>query len=1026
MSSRRLTWLKILLMLFFTFQVAGCGQLFGEKPPKDVSPDAKLGFESECLEKVLPVMKDFMAGKGNAKAVSDTWFCFANGVKAFQRMVRGSSQNEYKAREEVVKFFEDYLLGGVKINDRLFIEIMHIKQIVIGGSVDSFTREELNKLQDFSYEMRRICLYLLPYMKVYSMNWSAGESSRIDESVRFFEEANLQLQVAAKDIAAIILRNDRGYRLGNVVILFEELQNLYHENWPWIAKIKAGLPLVEKLKSSLAGGDPQTVAANEWRRFALLGLRGYVQYLRYYYFIENGEGLTSSQLIYLTNSVDDLFSYLGDMVREKPTGVFSKIELLEVLQALKDIFPDLHISEGLVDEFMKIKSLFFGGSTELWTPDDFDKAKSKVTAFRAIAERFLNYADFYVYRWHPQDLSEGEAQNYFIGGESNLIESATIFGKIMESQYDLRDLEKFCNEFEKLFPPDDTGMHWPSTVKKYLPVLVSYKQLVLSDTGSVVMQGQWNALLVYTAKVFAQALYLNYFLQDDIFSGVGLNSLERFVKNSISIVSEIVERKPKPFTDKLRVIGYSDIDDLIDALSVSGVLPQGLKPATVKSTLRVALNKVLLSPADRLSGFLPGGLTVKASETLMTEFNVWAANQRLMEVLYQGVEGLSKEQILAGLQNANPDAAGIAEMKEVFASNTPLSMDDGERLFFRKTPENYKFNSVSAMNLSRLLARLIIRSYAMEKERIDNFTGVLESEVDTLYADWRAFIVEIGLVEPNNDAFAKNRYFEANLFTPNANGDSYVGLKEGTHLVLMILSGLQRNKFIEEQVQEHCPLQEGKERFDTYAQVSCVSKLYFHDTKNFLVSMDAAQEYVSLLSEAQFQAIFLDLLKATGWKDTHNGYASLSDLGLVPHIFQYIESIMVRYDTSKDGLLDDDETLAAYPTFQKLIKGISKTDSNIINKGIFFYMVKYGDVPDKFKDFVLLIKDIIRKAVFGKPIGIQSDRMKITKVFGAIADAIGKKSKTEKIKKLRFIIEQLVGREIEVDGKIYPLDSEGP
>jgi hypothetical protein len=107
--------------------------------------------------------------------------------------------------------------------------------------------------------------------------------------------------------------------LDSFVVLLKELSKFSSDPWPWLKDIEEAMPLVHKLKKSLAGGSEADVEPLEWRRFFLLSSRGYIQFLRYNYFINNPKNAgTAQELIYVTRSVDDLFSYLGDMVDGKP------------------------------------------------------------------------------------------------------------------------------------------------------------------------------------------------------------------------------------------------------------------------------------------------------------------------------------------------------------------------------------------------------------------------------------------------------------------------------------------------------------------------------------------------------------------------------------------------------------------------------------------------------------------------------------------------------------------------------------
>jgi len=975
----------------------GCGQFFGEKPPPAAVLDAKLGFETKCLENVLPMMKSFMAGTAKEVEIRGTWQCFGNGIGAFQRKVKGSQQNQYSAFE-LAKFFEDYFFVGIKIteNKPLLQEVMRVKQLFIGGSSEFVTREELSRLIEFSKRMEEISIELLPYMKVFAMAWNfepQGEG-RPNRNAQYFENANLALQKAAKDLAALIARNEYGYRIRNFVVMMRQMEALYSEKWSWLDDVEKMMPLIEKFKETLAGGEPGVIAPTEWRRFALLGGRGFIQYLRYYYFIQRADEASGSQQVeYLTNSIDDLFSYLGDMVREKPSGVFTKQELFEVIDSLKQLFPKVNISQELIDQSMKIKTLLFGGSTEVWTPDDFVKAQGKVLAFRSLAERFLNFAEVYLMRWKAQDLPGAEAQEFFQTAENSLIESATLLGGLIETQYDLQDFVRFCDEIDRLFPPNPGESSWTASVRKAIPPLVAYKQIVLSDENSVVQSSRWNEFLVFTARIYSQALYANYFLtKTSLFYSFGLHSLDKFSRRFNGLLKELVTSKSR---GGLQSVTYIELERLLTALYNSGYWVKGLKIETAKSLLHLVFDRLLLAPEKRLANEKPNGLSLHALSTLEIEYNLWSANQHLLEVLYQAPEReLSTEVILDSLKKAE-QTEGTRELIQIFTSPLSLSLRVKGRVEIKNEPSLYYLESASMMNLARVFSRAILRSYAMDINRIRSLTGVDIKEVDVLFAQVRPLIVELGLIEPDNVSFARNRFFESNLFTPTADGNDYMSFREGAHLTILIFSGLELNRMIDPVIREKCYVElSPTTRYRDRALVSCAAEVYFQNRELFFESMPEMKKFLLGFKRLEdFTPMFIDLLKAAGWKSNSSGTAMLGELGLVPHIFQYEEMLLQRFDSDKSGVLVDDEVKRAYPIYGPLIKTISPTKIETINQAIFYYLIKHGAIPKGLKE----IKPLWKAVRNGDPLGIQTGRTLLAKVFGAIAEAVQAANKSGKL-----------------------------
>ena len=169
------------------------------------------------------------------------------------------------------------------VDDDLLAEIMRFKQILIGGQNDTLTRIELKKLMTFSDEMQGMSLELLPYMKIFSLNWQSHGRSGLSADQKFFNEANVAIQDVAAKLGARVAQNGQSYEISHFVLLLQDVERLSGSHWSFMDKLREMIPLIKKLKKSLIGGDEDLISAAEWSRFGMLGSRGYIQYLRYYY-----------------------------------------------------------------------------------------------------------------------------------------------------------------------------------------------------------------------------------------------------------------------------------------------------------------------------------------------------------------------------------------------------------------------------------------------------------------------------------------------------------------------------------------------------------------------------------------------------------------------------------------------------------------------------------------------------------------------------------------------------------------------
>ncbi len=1036
---------SLLLAVTLAMGLAGCSLPTNENPPDQQGFDFKPGEKTQCLADVLPTLKGFVDGDASSAQVEQVWDCFRVALNLFSNYIRGRDDNRYSSRE-LANFFERYFLKNVKISDRLLVEIMRIKQIFVGGENESLTRDELNKLMSFSQDMKVISLRLLPYMKVYSKNWTVSKFRTLQTDVHYFEDANQAIQDSAKDLAALIAKNDKSYVLADFTVLLEEVSHVYGQDWPFVAQLKKVMPLVQTLKRTLSGGDETSVAPNEWRRFALLGARGYIQYLRYYYFIDtNDDPGGGPELVYLARSVDDLFSYLGDMVAEKPQGIFTRAELLEVFKALGQFFPGVKVSDPFLVEVMKIKSLLFGGSLDNFTPLDFQRARGKVEVFRAVTEKILVYSNVYGLSWQPFLTPYEDASRLFKASDSALLDIAKSLGGIIESGYDLKDILTLVSEFEKLYPPGTPTLFAVDSVKRYLPILTTARQILFSDEKTVIEKGQWTQFLVTAGQFYGRYLQYYYFLMPEEISwshGHGLDSFSSFVTDALNSINSLITKKPG------QLISFKDFDKLTSALGQAKLLPDILPVPTLNSLIRVVLQKILVHPEIRLTGGAPQGLGLESTSVVKEEFNLWNSNQRFLEAFYknyqpgQAVEG---SKILESLK-AQPYDVGLAELITIYSSPQSRSFDGLGRLAIWQDPAPYTITGTDTVNFTRIISRVVIRSYAQELERIKKYSGVNLVEANQLFSDIRPIAVSLGLLDESNTTFANSRFREAGLFTPRSDGDDLANFVEFSDLVLDIISGLKLDHFAREKLQANpggCPVIARGAPNNDKISIKCFADTYAREMGSIFASMPSMKAFMlklprcELLTEkpwltdasmvksmgsevaplksgdvtayvadcnGSFDMMILNMLKAAGYSVEKRGIVSMQFTSLVPHVMQYIETIVQRFDRvhvgadgqtkPKDGILDTVEAVDAYPVLRKTLIDVSGFKDEKSLRGLLAWIMEKGRPPESTWEKISFLSYIN----FPEKWNIKADRALLASILGFISEAIADKSGVTKTK----------------------------
>lgn len=935
----------IIVPVLATGTLSSCGKLLswvGETSPERISPKADLGFEPQCLSNVLPVMASFVSGEAAAKDIEGAWDCFAAGLDLFNRKVKGGTTDRYSS-EELARFFEDYFFKDLKLSPALRTEVMRLKQVLVGGEIDSLTRQELLDLIRFSQVAKKASVEVLPYMRVISLNWKIDGRQTPWSQLEYFEAANLAFQKFLQTIGGQIQKNEKAYSLSSLLTLLEEIGKLYGKEWFLLEQTRRLLPVLTQVKQSLIGGEQDLIGPQEWTAFSLLIARGYIQYLRYYYFIEHyPEDLAEFDLVFLGRAFDDLFSYLADMVSFKPNARLSRADLLLLLQSAKKVFPQFKASDVLVEEVLHIKKALLGGSTEAIHVGELQKAREKVKSLQALGERFYAIEEIMLLRWTITSPLPRPQEQVLTLSLEEFERIASELGQLFESEYSLSRLYSLMSEILNIIDNGNANLGTLKRLQQSIPLIISGKALLTADHSTTIHKTQWPTFLTQLARGYGHYVFYHYHIKPLTTWRKNLEGSQKLFERVSTHLLSLTELHQGSIT-----LPY--FDRLLDSLFDSGFVEEGSFPLTLKGSkklLRLLVQKWLYPVPATQRNFAPYGITKehisyweeKAREFFIVENWIASAWPKPEETW------LDRNQVKASLS-----ALGVKPLQEVFTnllleSSYMLVSNDSWQLEF-----NHQYRgrihgiSIQNQNLFRLVLDLIVNAYQTKRSSLLN--GVSEEEYNEFIADLWPILLDLDLVDPQKPTFGKSRFLEANLFMPSSNGNNRLEFAEAVQLAQFIFSGLSRNAPILKEVRQVCPSTLTSSTNKSYA-VSCWLDISRRQLQATYVSMPHALSLYDKFSNKKFEKTWLSLLEGAGYDPRKMPWVPDRDSGLVPHLVQYIESLMFRFDRNRDQFLSREEAMAAYPVFRETLAKAANMSSDRILKGAYAYLLVYKKLPE--------------------------------------------------------------------------------
>ncbi|MCK6596926.1 MAG: hypothetical protein L6Q37_01065 [Bdellovibrionaceae bacterium] len=1020
-----------LLLLFVIFFSTSCNLKIGEAPPEVKIPEYK---PDSCLIKSTDSFGAFFRGNAATEEIGTAWDCFSSMVKSFKANVRCKLKEQCSpgelARFVEDNFFDENKTSNVKqkaISLNLQKQLMKVKKLFLGGNLEYITPQEMDLLIGLMENLKGIFKDLNPSMKVLTLNWESQLKSG-DLTLQDFESANINFIKIINRFSSLIYKNDNEYFFDDVYEFLSELAAVSDSTWSWLGKFEEFLPLVKKLKKSITGGNENSLLGNEWELFLRLGAKGYVQYLRYYYFIQNtNPEYTSLKLAYYARTIEESFLIFYELLSFKESHQISKDEIYDILNSFSKIWKDFKVSPELTTELMKIKMLFVGGNTEGIGQAEFLKAQSKVQAVRSVVEEFLPYYDFFGLNWRPELLSESEALDKFEKGRDKL---KTVISKIntevqLESGYSLKDFFNLFEEVNKLYPQAADMDDVAGDVKNYACLIQIGTDVLLNKNNYNLGfkcenlkfdKLEFSQLLTRFGEVFSYYMKYHYFIKKQT---IFHSKYDQQIQNRnlfidvINYVYNILNQR------KSKMISYTEIDGLINELVKVQILPKELKVSSLKLILKSLLEKILVvNGATSKRKVL--GFELAHIEVLKREYLNFMNTQLYFYELYENKLNYTYNYNFFNVNISNTLKAtsdlslkyGLSEFLRHFQTPYPLTMGKDKKLIFVKNSNPYfGQTAVLQMNLTRFLASIIIRSYSKQNQKVSYLKQITECELKELFHDIKPLLIDMDIISPTSgDGFIESRFLEANLFLPHADGNDFASFEEVSELADYIFSALILGDQISVELNKNCKvINEGNLKL---MDLDCIRKVYYElaDEPSDLVfnSMPSYKNYVAKEDVNKWNEAFLNNLKATGYVPRVDNKVPMGDLSLYPHILQYEETIFLKFDENYDGIINKVEGIKAFPAFASLLRKVAKPqiDNGDINEAdleaLFTYILKYGAIPacDKPLTILCVFEQDIRNWLDWKNnykksnYDLSANRSKVAKILGLIADLVASTPKS--------------------------------
>lgn len=671
--------------------------------------------------------------------------------------------------------------------------------------------------------------------------------------------------------------------------------------------------------------------------------------------------------------VDDSLELFSKKVRGENPNYYTSRELATFIEN-QVLDPGVRLSEPLIIEIMHIKQMMVGGAEDRLSLSELTQLRLLIGDLRILFREMHPLMKHLSGNWDSNSMPENQARQELREVELIFKEKISKFWPKLAAPYNLQNLQVLADALFNNFPNSSGLKSFRDWVTQYHYLILSGKKIILGHESNVVALQDWPRLLSVLPQLYTRYIYYNYFLKgDSFFWGNPLAAFEQWINDLSENMSTVFSARGAGLP---LGITTHEINQLIDALYSANLLFDSLSPETFKSIVPVAISRFLTPPAQRLAGRKETSLGPVGLETFMTEFRAFIQAQTKLNDLYQQKTAWTHLELRTSFQSGT---GGAEEMLRILQSPNSYSFDIKGRMHIEAGIEiPYDRPSALKLNIARTLTRVFIKGYAKEISRANGSVSLTKDEVlIDAFTELRPVLTQAELIEPDNDRFAKNRFLEANLFTPIGNGDNTLDFKEASAIMLMIWSGINLSDEFKPTIETNCRVPNSNPA--TY-QVACALDQIRIQMPVIATNIPLMAANIQSLPVSDSTQMLLQTFRATGWEATPNNTAKMSDLMLVPHLLQYMESIFRRWDANRDKILNKPEAMTAEPVFRPLLSEISgQTNTSILRAGFAYVLIYQKNPADDFFGFLFFMNDEANW-------NIQVDRPKLSKVLGFIAD----------------------------------------
>jgi hypothetical protein len=509
------------------------------------------------------------------------------------------------------------------------------------------------------------------------------------------------------------------------------------------------------------------------------------------------------------------------------------------------------------------------------------------------------------------------------------------------------NLLAFLKEVAKLYD-SNTGWQGPRWLADHMSTFDAVKSFFLRPPGNSISPNEWPSLLLTASRLHGLWIRYHYLLQPHKFrtTGSGLSSLIDTFNQFMDIVQIGIEMKPG------KVIEYKQINDLIVELYHLNMINLPIQQSTMVDLVNPIVKK-LYSPAVGGVHPVPLGITLPILQMMRDDFMNWAEMQQIYDRRTADLTPWQKTHLnLSQFRKIwkNVSATHLAAAQDIeVIINRRLPLSYNERvIYFDRNPAHLPMTqeAFTSLNWKRFFIALVLRGYGADGAKAKE-TGLSPKEFHEFYSELYQLALELRILDPRFPNVGDSIFQESHIFFFTSDGKPRLTYSEGIDLISFALSGGEISGRAYRAMRSKCHELQPDVYNLPMLEVGC----YRRELRNNFAEYFKYMPGIAKISDSLNQQDWSEFLIALESTARVHGYSQLpmesADLDKMSAIFQYVESLFLRFDKDGSGTLSVEESMKMYPLLRDVLVEVSGLTDESDLVALYTYILKNGEPPAK-------------------------------------------------------------------------------